>query len=110
MADARAGRPMLPILAEARSVEPARFYADAEPVLVGWVRELYGSGWQPTELIRIARTRAKAAGADLVRFAVAAERASRQGRNRARRWTIRSGSGSGPLQVCPGSCRAMAGR
>ncbi|WP_298133866.1 DUF2786 domain-containing protein [Micropruina sp.] len=77
LADARAGRPMLPILTEARSVEPAKFYADAEPVLVGWVRELYGSGWQPTELIRIARTRAKAAGADLVRFAVAAERASR---------------------------------
>lgn len=68
---------MVPLLTQAGAIDPGRFYADAEPILVGWVRELYGCGWQPTELIRITRTRAKAAGADLIRLAIAAERASR---------------------------------
>lgn len=69
----------LPDLSLARAIEPTRFYADAEPVLVEWVRQLYGNGWQPAELVRFARMRAKAAGADLIRLAVAAERAARTG-------------------------------
>ena len=77
LADARYSSPMAPLLSQARAIHPVRFYADAEPVLVGWVRELYGSGWQPTELLRVMRTRAKAAGADLIRLVIAAERASR---------------------------------
>ncbi|MFT4295871.1 MAG: DUF2786 domain-containing protein [Micropruina sp.] len=80
--DARYGLLIPDLLPQARAIEPARFYADAEPVLVGWVLQFYGSGWQPGELIRFARTRAKAAGADLVRLAIAAERASRQGPTR----------------------------
>lgn len=80
--DARHGVLITLLLPEVRAIEPSRFYADAEPVLVGWVRELYGCGWQPTELIRFARMRAKAAGAELVRLVVAAERASRQGPTR----------------------------
>ncbi len=67
----------MPLLSQARAIDPGRFFTDAEPGLVGWVRESYGSGWQPTELLRITRTRAKRAGADLIRLAIAAERASR---------------------------------
>ena len=77
LADARYGTSITQLLAEATTIDPARFYADAEPILVGWVRELYGSGWQPTELIRVTRMRAKVVGADLIRLVIAAERASR---------------------------------
>ncbi len=77
LADARYGASLIPLLAEASAIDPARFQTDAEPILVGWVRDLYGSGWQPTELVRTTRMRAKTAGADLMRLVIAAERDSR---------------------------------
>lgn len=77
--DARAATPVGPLLNEARAIDPATFFADTETVLVEWTLELYGTGWQPTELIRLARLRRASAGAELVRLAVAAERASREG-------------------------------
>lgn len=67
------------LLDAARQIDPSTFQADSETVLVRWVRELYGAGWQPTELIRFAQMRDKAAGADLIRRAIAAERDTRTG-------------------------------
>lgn len=60
-------------------MDPATFYADAERVLIGWVRDFYTGGWQPTEMIRFMQTRAKGTGAELMRLAIAAERVVRQG-------------------------------
>ncbi len=77
--DARDAAPLGPLLNEASAIDPATFFAETETALVSWTLELYGSGWQPTELIRVARLRRASAGAELVRLAVAAERASREG-------------------------------
>ncbi len=80
MEQVRDGRVLAPVAAsEARAMTAEAFYADAEGVLVAWVRDLYAGGWQPTELIRIMRLRAKGPGGELMRLAVAAERAARQG-------------------------------
>lgn len=79
LAAARNASPVVPLLNEARAIAPATFFADAETVLIEWTLELYARGWQPTELIRAARLRRASAGAELVRLAVAAERATREG-------------------------------
>lgn len=64
----------------ANGIETAVFLADAEPVLVSWVRELYDrGGWQPTELIRHLSRFGKSSVAGLARVVVAAERNSRVG-------------------------------
>lgn len=67
------------LLTDARALDPVTFQTESEPVLVGWVRELYGAGWQPTELIRFVQLRGKSRDADLIRQAIAAERAPRTG-------------------------------
>lgn len=77
--DALDAGPAGPLLNEARAIEATTFYTDTEAVLIRWTAELYGRGWQPTELIRVARLRRASAGAELVRLAVAAERATREG-------------------------------
>ena len=77
--DARRGASLAPLLAEAAAIEPAAFFADAEQALLAWTVELYGHGWQPTELIRFVHLRGTPAGTELVRLAVAAERSSREG-------------------------------
>ncbi|MGB3954107.1 MAG: DUF2786 domain-containing protein [Brooklawnia sp.] len=66
--------------AKADEIDPAVFLADAEPVLLAWLRDVYGrGGWQPTELIRIQGRRGKSPVGQLARVVVAAERASRVG-------------------------------
>ena len=64
----------------AEEIDSAVFQADAEPVLLSWLRDAYGrGGWQPTELIRHLTRWGKSPVADLARIAVAVERDSRVG-------------------------------
>ncbi|GAB3762904.1 hypothetical protein GCM10028864_54760 [Microlunatus parietis] len=50
-------------------------YGAAGDFLIACVREVYGSGWQPAELVRQARLNGDASTGDLCRWAMAAERA-----------------------------------
>ncbi|MDO5737512.1 MAG: DUF2786 domain-containing protein [Propionibacteriaceae bacterium] len=64
----------------AEEIDSAVFQANAEPVLLSWVRDLYGrGGWQPTELIRHLSRHGKSHVADLTRVVVAVERDVRVG-------------------------------
>lgn len=80
--EARAGAPFAPWAEAVHAVAPARFHAAAEATLTTWVRQCYGAGWQPTELLRAVSTRTHAGGAQLLRLAVTAERDARTGPTR----------------------------
>ncbi len=64
----------------AEEIDSAVFHANAESVLLSWVRDAYDrGGWQPTELIRYMARSGKSPLADLTRVVVAVERDSRTG-------------------------------
>ncbi len=64
----------------ADEIDSAVFQANAEPVLLSWLRDAYGmGGWQPTELIRYLARWGKSPVAGLARVVVAVERDSRVG-------------------------------
>lgn len=77
--DAQAGEPVALLLRAAARIAPATFFAETEALLILWAAELYGNGWQPTELLRFVRLQGSKAGAELIRLTIGAERAARQG-------------------------------
>lgn len=76
---ATAGTPFDEVLALALRIDPPVFFAEAEPVLIARVGAIYCRGWQPTEVVRHIRTKGSRPIQDLVRRAMVAERAHRQG-------------------------------
>ncbi len=80
LAEARAGAVYMIWRTWAEEIDPAVFLANAEPVLLSWVRDAYDrGGWQPTELIRYLARWGKSPVAELARVVVAVERDSRVG-------------------------------
>jgi len=77
--DARSGAPQDPLVRVAATIAPASFLADTEVVLITWTAELYGNGWQPTELVRFVRLQGSRAGVGLIELAMWAERTAREG-------------------------------
>ena len=66
-------------------------------MLSGWTAELYGNGWQPTELLRFVRLQGSAAGTALIRLAMWAERSARQGSTTSdQRWVEQWGAAGLP--------------
>lgn len=87
----------------AEEIDPAVFHANAEPVLLSWLREAYDrGGWQPTELIRLVSRRWNAQAASLARVTVAAERDSRVGPTAKDPGWLQQWAAAGlPLMVAP---------
>lgn len=77
--DARAAAPLAALMRAAATIAPATFFAETEVVLTAWTAELYGNGWQPTELLRLVRLQGSKAGVGLIERAMWAERTARQG-------------------------------
>lgn len=77
--EARGAASVDPLLRAAATIAPATFLAETEAVLTTWTAELYGNGWQPTELLRLVRLHGSKAGVSLIARAMWAERTAREG-------------------------------
>lgn len=77
--DARAGEPLAPLMRAAAHTAATTFFAETEALLTLWAAELYGNGWQPTELLRFVRLQGSTPAVELIRLTIGAERAARQG-------------------------------
>ncbi|MGO1385408.1 MAG: DUF2786 domain-containing protein [Arachnia sp.] len=87
---------------KAQEIDPVVFHANAEPVLLSWVRDAYDKGgWQPTELIRHLTRHGKSPVAELARIVVTAERDSRTGPTTKDPGWLRQWEAAGLPSRCP---------